>query len=237
MANNYKIVASMGEDDIRDVQKKDVRDIDIIEIRLDLFTRNYIQKSLIDKIDSLGTPVIFTYRRAEDSNQRSYTKLFSEDVEFLLKQFNNGNHYLDIEMNRSDSIFNNYEKLNFNIIYSYHSFKKSITLKEMKDYIAGVKKVKNKNPIFKFAITTEDLAETAEFLNNIKIISKANKIVGICMGELGMISRIYGDHYHCYFTYVSLGEPRAPGQISIENLKLFRTDLFKNKTPIEDIKS
>lgn len=46
MPDSYKIVASVGEDELRHLQKKDVKDVDVIEVRLDLFSRNYIQKEM-----------------------------------------------------------------------------------------------------------------------------------------------------------------------------------------------
>lgn len=227
MPEKYKIIASVGEDDIRNLQKKDIRDIDVLEVRLDLFSRNYIQKEIKKKIKVLGVPALFTYRRAEDSSVKSYVKLFPEDVEGILQDFNDNNNYLDIELNREDSIFTDYHLLNFRIIYSYHSFKKIISAKEMRDYIQNCRPVKKKNPIFKFAITPENIEETAEFMNDIKGLSKQNTMIGICMGESGILSRVFGDYFKSSYTYMTLGEPKAPGQISIETFKKLRADLFK----------
>lgn len=98
----------------------------------------------------------------------------------------------------------------------------------MTNFIHKAKPVKKKNPIFKFAITPEDIEETADFLNDIKLLSKSNTMIGICMGELGLISRVFGDKFHSSFTYMTLGEPKAPGQISVETFKKLRADLFKS---------
>jgi len=231
MPDSYKIIATVGEDDIRNLQKKDTKDIDVIEVRLDLFSRNYIQKEMKKKIKSLGLPALFTYRRAEDSSVKSYVKLFPEDVEGILKDFNDNANYLDIELNREDTIFTNYDQLNFRIIYSYHSFKKSIYAKEMKEFIQNSRPVKKKNPIFKFAITPEDIEETAEFMNDIKLLAKTNTMIGICMGESGIISRVFGDYFSSSYTYMTLGEPKAPGQISIDTFRKLRSDLFRGSLP------
>ncbi|MCZ8154900.1 MAG: type I 3-dehydroquinate dehydratase [Leptospira sp.] len=233
MPESYKIIATVGEDDIRNLQKKDTKDIDVLEVRLDLFSRNYIQKEMKKKIKSLGLPALFTYRRAEDSSVKSYVKLFPEDVEGILKDFNDNSNYLDIELNREDTIFTNYEQLNFRIIYSYHSFKKSIYAKEMKEFITNAKPVKKKNPIFKFAITPEDIEETAEFMNDIKTIAKNHTMIGICMGESGIISRVFGDYFNSSYTYMTLGDPKAPGQISVDTFRKLRTDLFKGSASRE----
>ncbi|TGN19855.1 type I 3-dehydroquinate dehydratase [Leptospira idonii] len=230
MPDSYKIIATLGEDDIRHLQKKDTKDIDVLEIRLDLFSRNYIQKEMKKKIKSLGLPALFTYRRAEDSSVKSYVKLFPEDVEGILKDFNDNSNYLDIELNREDTIFKNYEQLNFRIIYSYHSFKKSIYAKEMREFIQNSKPVKKKNPIYKFAITPEDIEETADFMNDIKTLSKTNTMIGICMGETGILSRVFGDYFNSSYTYMTLGEPKAPGQISIDTFRKLRSDLFKGSS-------
>jgi 3-dehydroquinate dehydratase-1 len=227
MPNNYKVIAAVGEDDLRNLQKKDIKDIDIIEVRLDLFSRNFIQKEMKKKIKSLGLPVLLTYRRAEDSNLRSYVKLFPEDVVEIFKDFNDPSNYIDIELNREGTIFENYASSKYQVIYSYHSFKKSITLKEMKDYIASAKPVKSGKIIFKFAITPEDINETADFLNDIQTLSKDHTMIGICMGETGIISRVYGDLYASSFTYTTIGAPKAPGQLTVETFKKLRPDLYK----------
>jgi 3-dehydroquinate dehydratase I len=227
MPTKYKVIAAMGEDDIRNLQKKDTKDIDVIEIRLDLFSRNYIQKELKKKLKSLALPVLLTYRRAEDSNMRSYVKLFPEDVEELIKDFNDPANFIDIELNRDDTIFKNYENMKYQIIYSYHSFKKSINQKEMNDYISSAKPVKSGKMIFKFAITPEDISETADFLADIKALSKNNTMIGVCMGEMGVLSRVFGDQYGSSFTYMTIGEPKAPGQIPVEIFKKLRSDLYR----------
>lgn len=227
MPKNYKVIAAVGEDDLRNLQKKDIKDIDIIEIRLDLFSRNFIQKEMKKKMKSLGLPVLLTYRRAEDSNLRSYVKLFPEDVVEIFKDFNDPSNYIDIELNREGTIFENYASSKYQVIYSYHSFKKSINLKEMKDYIASAKPVKSGKTIFKFAITPEDIIETADFLNDIKLLSKDHTMIGICMGETGIISRVYGDLYASSFTYTTIGTPKAPGQLTVETFKKLRPDLYK----------
>lgn len=227
MPIKYKVIAAVGEDDIRNLQKKDTKDIDVIEVRLDLFSRNYIQKELKKKLKSLGLPVLLTYRRAEDSNMRSYVKLFPEDVEELVRDFNDPNNFLDIELNREDTIFQNYENTKYQIVYSYHSFKKSINQKEMKDYITSAVQVKSGKMIFKFAITPEDIDETAEFLSDIKALSKTNTMIGVCMGEMGILSRVFGDQFGSSFTYMTLGEPKAPGQIPVETFRKLRPDLYK----------
>lgn len=74
-------------------KKKEAKDLDVLEVRLDLFSRNYTQKELKKKVKSLSIPVLFTYRKAEDSNMKSYVKLFAEDVEDLLKDFNSPENY------------------------------------------------------------------------------------------------------------------------------------------------
>ncbi|NCN10501.1 MAG: type I 3-dehydroquinate dehydratase [Leptospira sp.] len=227
MPAKYKVIASVGEEDLRNLQKKDTKDLDLLEIRLDLFSRNYIQKELKKKVKSLAIPVLLTYRRAEDSNMKSYVKLFPEDVEDLMKDFNSAENYLDIELNRDDTIFAGFETLKYQIVYSYHSFKKSISQKEMKDYISNAKPVKSGKPIFKFAITPEDINEAADFLSDIKVISKSASLIGVCMGEAGIVSRVFGESYGSSFTYITIGEPKAPGQIPLDTFRKLRPDLFK----------
>lgn len=95
---------------------------------------------------------------------------------------------------------------------------------------------KKKNPVFKFAITPEDIEETAEFMNDIKILSKTNTMIGICMGETGILSRVFGDYFKSSYTYITLGTPKAPGQISIDTFRKLRSDLFKGSSTAKEQK-
>ena len=58
-------------------------------------------------------------------------------------------------------------------------------------------------------------------INRLKYIAD-NKInlISFCMGEIGKHSRILCLYLGSPFTYVSLGKPIAPGQFSLDEVKL-----------------
>ncbi len=222
MKKNYNIVLTVDEKDLSNFKKKELEIVDIIEIRLDLLSVKFIKTKLEKKINNLKKPVIFTIRKQKDSSLKSLEKISAETVFEILDKYNSRTNFLDIELN-SESNFEKYPNSKFSKIYSFHDFKNTISKNKMKSFIK-TKKQSKENCIFKFAVTPKNSKELADFLNNVRELSKKYAIAAIAMGELGIISRVFGDLYGSKLTYCCLKSPKAPGQISVESLKLLRKD-------------
>lgn len=217
-----KVVCTISEEDILLLNEFNIKLFDVIEIRLDLFSKEYIKNNLIEFLLKIKKQIIFTYRLPEDSSVDSFTKFRKEDIQELISSFNSTENFLDIELNRKNEIFNKNEFDKYKIIYSFHSFDGIISLGEMEEEIGKIQENDEKT-FFKFAVKSDSYKEIAEFLKSIKLLAYKYKITGICMGEKGVISRIFGDYYGSFFTYCSVDKERAPGQISLETYHLFRT--------------
>ena len=104
---------------------------------------------------------------------------------------------------------------NTKLIISHHNFDETPrNLEDIYQRIAG------KNPdIVKIATKANSYNDSLRMLN---LISGADKdIVGICMGQQGMITRVYGPVVGGYLTFASLGEGKssAPGQMNVDELR------------------
>jgi len=227
---NYKIIVTLGEEELLDYKNPTMQEADILEIRLDLLNLSFIKENLISILKNLAKPILFTYRNPKDSSELMSTNLVYEDISDLLLEFNSEENYLDIEIDQEKSIFDSISDSRYTVIYSYHNFSSSIAKEEMLDWIS---RKRNPNCIYKFAVSPKNTSELEKFLNDLDFISKSYKVIGIAMGEIGVYSRLFGDRFGSLATYCCIGKPRAPGQVNVTNLRKIREE-YKDK-PVPDI--
>ena len=219
-----KIIATAGEEDLQKLDSIDTKDIDILEIRLDLISKKFIRGSLIEYLRRWNKPLLFTYRLKEDSSEKKHTSVKYDYISTILEMYNRKENYLDIDLSKKNSIFNDLNNNKFTKIYSYHDFNGYPNLITMKNYIESIQiSANDKNNIFKFAVLPASLEEDIQFLENSKQLALEYKLALIIMGERGIYSRIFGDMYGSILTYACLNEPRAPGQIKAKDIRKFRT--------------
>ncbi len=222
MSFKYRIIATLDENDINNFEDVFNSHSDIIEIRLDLLSIHFIENELIHVLTKWNKPIIFTYRKPSDSNQNKFTNLEFSHISKLIKEFDSGSNFLDIEFDNPSPIFQGFLNLRYQIIYSHHDFYQSISLDKMKELILLCSHRQDRKNIYKFAVTPQSPTELIDFLENIRILSVDYTIIGVAMGELGLLSRIFGDFYGSSFTYCCVHSPKAPGQISIQDYRKFR---------------
>ncbi len=228
---NYKIITTLGEEELQDYKNPVIKEADILEIRLDLLDVSFIKNTLTSILKELGKPVLFTYRNPKDSSELTNTKLSYEDISGLLQEFNSEENYLDIELDQEISIFDSITNSRYTVIYSYHNFSNTVSKVEMLYWIS---KKQNPNCIYKFAVSPRDISQLETFLKDLNTVSKLYRVVGIAMGQIGEYSRVFGDKFGSFATYCCIGKPRAPGQINTLTLKRIRKD-YEHK-PLPEIK-
>lgn len=225
---SYKIIITLGEEELKDYNNPAIKEADILEIRLDLLDSCFLREELSLILKRLEKPILFTYRNPKDSSEASNTSIKFKDIEPVLNQFNKKENYLDIELDQESSIFDSIQDCGYTIIYSYHDFSKSISREEMLHWIT---KKKSENCIYKFAVTPKNISEEKVFLNDLKMISNDFTIIGIAMGEIGVYSRLFGDRFGSMATYCCVGKPRAPGQVNVITLKKIRENYADKPLP------
>ena len=222
---NYKIIVTLGEDELLDYKNPAIKEADILEIRLDLLEISFIKEKLSPILKELRKSVLLTYRNPKDSSEASNTSLTYGDISDFLLEFNSENNYLDIELDQEKSIFDSIPNSKYTVIYSYHNFSSSITKEEMLNWIS---KKQKKNCVYKFAVSPKSISDLDKFLEDLNLISKIYKVIGIAMGEIGVYSRLFGDRFGSLATYCCIGKPRAPGQVNVTTLRKIRAD-YSNK--------
>ena len=230
---NYKIIVTLGEDELLDYKNPAIKEADILEIRLDLLEISFIKEKLSPILKELRKSVLLTYRNPKDSSEASNTSLTYGDISDFLLEFNSENNYLDIELDQEKSIFDSIPDSRYTVIYSYHNFSSSITKQEMLDWIS---KKQNAICIYKFAVSPNSISDLEKFLEDLKSISTQFKVIGIAMGEIGVYSRLFGDRFGSIATYCCTEKPRAPGQVNVSTLLKIREDYNDKPLPEIDFK-
>lgn len=222
---NYKVIVTLGMEELKDYKNPSLQDADILEIRLDLLSHSFIKEELSPILKSLNKSILFTYRNPKDSSENINTKIEFKDIEKVLNEFNSESNYIDIELDQDQSIFDNISNSVFTVIYSYHNFLGILDSSQIRNWLT---KKRIQGCIYKFAVMPKSYIDLKIFLEGIKANAEQNLIIGIAMGDIGIYSRLFGDRYGSIATYCCIGKPRAPGQIEIRNFYEKR-DFYKDK--------
>lgn len=184
---------------------------DSVELRWDCFN------SLDFKINC-PIPMIFTLRPL---SQRGFYKGSEasrlQDLEKLLELKPD---YVDLEYTVSDEDLIRFKKHPVKIILSYHDFEH--TPDDLEGLFANLKK--KPADFYKIATHANTTLDSLRMLNFVK--NAGINVIGICMGEYGTITRIIN-----HWSYASIGEPIAKGQLSLKELvECYRFKSINNET-------
>jgi len=157
-------------------------------------------------------------------------------LEILLKAAEAGFHLVDIELESVEKLprttVGRLREAGAAVIVSYHDFHAT------KDLDAIYKRIEPFAPEFiKVVPTARTLADNLtlmRFLERMEDHSNSS-IVGICMGEAGIISRVLGLRAGSVFTFAAAnaGEETAPGQIAARTLiETYRIDQVDAATKV-----
>jgi len=218
---------------------------DLIEFRFDYINEaELITHSLLKELMSTlppKIPIIFTFRRKQEGGQYDLSR--NERLDVLRHLIEVKPDYLDIEINSESEILKVVIDLAYdnkvNLIFSYHDFEKSVTYEETAEILnkfdeklkheLSIDGYKINGSIFKIISTAEVIDDTVQVLNIcIKLSRQDKKFVCFAMGEVGILSRILCVKFGSLWTYGSLEEKTAPGQIKIEKIREIHQLLFEN---------
>ena len=187
---------------------------DILEFRLDLI-ETYELNSLLD---ASPLPVIVTNRSKLDGGQFKGPE--EERVQGLRDALHAGADYVDIEVSTPREVLQPFleESDPTHIILSYHDF--SHTPEDFNPLYETMCEMPGE--IIKIVTYARDLNDN---LKMFKLLERAKlekqKLIGLCMGDLGEISRILSPLFGGFLTFGSLqtGQESAPGQMPAATLK------------------
>ncbi len=228
-------VAVVGEDASNIVERAEslVRDNPFMEFRLDYLTQPVAGLPKLKHFLDLHpeATVIATCRRAVNGGKFKGSSAAQLDI--LTKAAATGFQLVDIEL-QSAEILKSAElaelKDRVGVILSYHDFKGTKKLEEtfaaMKRYPAD---------FYKFVSTATTLSDNVAMMKFLQAHSAQHEMVGLCMGEQGIISRVLGVRAGSVFTFAAAtrGEETAPGQVTASELRdTYRIEMVDAATQV-----
>ena len=211
-----------------------VKETPFLEFRLD-----YLEKPLLalPKLkhfftDNTAATAIATCRRA--ANGGKFTGSVAAEIEVLTKAAGAGFHIVDLELESAESIkkadLQHLRDTGVALIISHHDFSAT------KDLDGIYKRIEPFQPDFiKIVPTAKTLTDNVTLMRFIERMEDHSNIIGICMGDAGIISRVLGVRAGSAFTFAaaSSGEETGPGQIAARTLiETYRIDQVDAATKV-----
>ncbi|VJR41338.1 3-dehydroquinate dehydratase, (3-dehydroquinase) (type I DHQase) [Streptococcus pneumoniae] len=218
-----KLIVSVMPRSLEEAQALDATrylDADIIEWRADYLPKGAILQvapAIFEKF--AGRELVFTLRtRSEggeiDLSPEEYIHLIKEVAQFYQPD------YIDFEYYSYKDVFE--EMLDFpNLVLSYHNFQE--TPENMMEILSELTILNPK--LVKVAVmahTEQDVLDLMNYTRGFKTLNPEQEYVTISMGKVGKVSRITADVTGSSWSFASLDEVSAPGQISLASMKKIR---------------
>ncbi len=214
-------VAIIGETPAELVEKAEeaIRENHFLEFRLDYLAKPALALPKLKEFmsDRGGITAIATCRREVSGGK--FKGSLAAEVEILTKAIACGFHLIDLELESAEAMkraeFEKLRSLGAGLIVSHHDFSAT------KDLDGVLERILPFQPDFiKIVSTAKSLADNVTMMHFLEKASNQNNLVGVCMGEQGIISRVLGLRAGSAFTFAAatVGEETAPGQIAARTL-------------------
>ena len=214
-------VAVIGSDANEMVDKAEslVRDNSFLEFRLDYLSKPGLAIPKLKRFLEThpGTIAIATCRRAVSGGK--FRGSIASQVDVLNKSAAAGCQLVDVELQtaikcKSEQLQK--VRTRAGLILSFHDFratkKLDETLEKMLAYPAD---------FYKVVSTATTLADNIAMIKFLARQGDRHSLIGMCMGEQGIISRVLGVRAGSVFTFASAGagQETAPGQVTAQELR------------------
>jgi 3-dehydroquinate dehydratase/shikimate dehydrogenase len=228
-------VALIGSDASSIMERAEslVRDNPFLEFRLDYLSQ---PAAGLPKLKSFmemhpEATVIATCRRAVNGGK--FRGTVAAQLGMLLKAADSGFQLVDLELQSVQALKTaELEELNnrVGLIISHHNFRNTKKLEEpfaeMSKYTAD---------FYKVVTTATNLYDNVVMMKFLEANSAKHEMIGLCMGEQGIISRVLGVRAGSIFTFgaATRGEETAPGQATALELRdTYRIDTVDAATQV-----
>jgi 3-dehydroquinate dehydratase/shikimate dehydrogenase len=214
-------VAVTGADASEMMEKAEAlaRDNPFLEFRLDYLPKPGLA---IPKIKAFmeshpGTVVIATCRRTAAGGR--FRGSMASELDILAKASGAGCQLLDLELQTAiKSKPAQVQKLRGRsaLILSFHDFRGTKRLDETLEKMLAIQA-----DFYKIVSTATTLSDNVTMIKFLAKESDKHSLIGICMGEQGIISRVLGVRAGSVFTFAALSpdEKTAPGQVTAQELR------------------
>lgn len=220
-------VAIAAANPVEMVQKADliVRDNPFIEFRLDYLSKPALGLAKLKTFVDFHPEalIVATCRRA--ANGGKFKGSIASQVDLLVKAANLGCHLVDVELETAAQLkpsdFNRLRR-SANLILSFHDFRGT---KKLEETFARMQQ--HPADFFKIVTTANSLYDNVVMMKFLEKYSHAHSMIGLCMGEQGVISRVLSVRAGSQFTFAAAnpGEETGPGQLTARALRdIYRID-------------
>ena len=228
-------IAVVGGDAATMIERAEslVRDNPLLELRLDYLAQPQAALPKIKSFIELHPEATFiaTCRRA--ANGGKFKGTVAAQLALLRKASEIGFLLADLELQsakalKPDDLKDLYDRIG--VIISYHDFR---TTKKLDDQFAEMSKFPA--DFYKLVSTATNLHDNVVMMKFLEAHAASHEIVGLCMGEQGIISRVLGVRAGSVFTFGSAirGEETAPGQVPAWELRdVYRIDTVDQATQV-----
>ncbi len=214
-------VAVVGKNPAEMIERAEalVRDNSFIEFRLDYLSQPAQALNKVKQFLEMNPQVfaIATCRRV--ANGGKFRGSIASQLNLLTRAAAAGCQLVDIELQSAQKLKRpQLEKLRSRtaLILSFHDFRATKKLEE-----TLLKMVEIQADFYKIVTTATTLRDNVVMMKFLEKESYKHSLVGLCMGEQGIISRVLGVRAGSVFTFAAAmpGEETAPGQVTAKSLR------------------
>jgi len=206
---------------LRELAQANAGPADLVELRLDYLGAAAEPEALVAASDK---PCIATCRAAREGGRWPGEE--DARLALLARAARAGAAYLDVE---ADAVAHLPDRGGARLIASYHNFER--TPADLAGRVAALETLPCE--VVKFATFARDLADN---LRVWEVLARCRKpAIGLCMGELGEVSRVLALRQGSMLTFGALaaGRESAPGQLTARDLaEVYRVRSITAHTPL-----
>ena len=214
-------LAVTGADPVELIEKAEglIRDNTFLEFRLDYLSRPALALPKIKRFTEYHPQVVAIATCRRKASGGRFRGSMASQLELLGKAAVAGCHLLDIELQTATKCKpEQLQRLRNRaaLILSYHDFRGTKRLEETLDKMVAISA-----DYYKIVSTATTLYDNVTMMKFLEKRSDKHSLIGLCMGEQGIISRVLGVRAGSVFTFASVSpdEKTAPGQVTAQDLR------------------
>src|SRR6266446_1038467 len=220
-------VAVTGSDASEMIEKAEalIRDNTFLEFRLDYLSRPALALPKIKRFTEYHPHVVVIGTCRRVANGGRFRGSIASHLDLLAKASAAGCQLVDIELQSASRLKpQQLQRLRSwaALILSYHDYRATRKLEETLEKMAAITA-----DFYKIVTTATTLYDNVVMMKFLEKESDKHSLIGLCMGEQGIISRVLGVRAGSVFTFAALSpdEKTAPGQVTAQELRnLYRIE-------------
>jgi len=211
-----------------------VKETPFLEFRLDYLEKpvNALPKLKQFFVANTAVTAIATCRREENGGK--FTGSLAAEMEVLCKAAATGFQLVDLELESAEVLkkgeLQKLRDTGVALIISHHDFSSTKDLDKVYERIEPFQP-----DFYKIVPTARTLSDNVTLMRFMERMHEKANIIGICMGDAGIISRVLGVRAGSVFTFAAAtqGEETGPGQIAARTLiETYRIDQVDAATKV-----